>query len=79
MGVTCPDACPYRSHCNLHVGHGADQAAGKDTESLCMVLAACRSADVYEFSTETLFFGRQDAMQVCVLTLAIGALTCKGC
>jgi hypothetical protein len=24
---------------------------------------SCRSADVYEFSTETLFFGRQDAMQ----------------
>lgn len=23
----------------------------------------CSSADVYEFSTETLFFGRQDAMQ----------------
>jgi hypothetical protein len=26
-------------------------------------MLCCRSASIYEFSTETLFFGRQDAMQ----------------
>lgn len=30
---------------------------------LLLSSSVCRSADVYEFSTETLFFGRQDAMQ----------------
>ncbi len=29
----------------------------------CAHAAHCRSADVYEYSTEALFFGRQDAMQ----------------
>lgn len=29
----------------------------------------CRSADIYEHSTEVLFLGRQDAMQVCCVLL----------
>lgn len=46
------------------LAHHGCRTYSKCRTQLELVVSACRSADVYEFSTETLFFGRQDAMQV---------------
>lgn len=43
-----------------------------------MSLNRHRSADVYEFSTETLFFGRQDAMQRTTLLPLVDFIRSRG-